>query len=114
MCTNDRNLFLPATAYFASNVTAILALGYLRSYIFSAIMNTRIVFGAILSVILLRKSTTGQQWKGIAVIVCAVTLLCLEDMKVSIILWEEYMAFSNFSHQIRTDKRNGKEPPDTQ
>jgi len=67
--------------YFISNVTAMHALSYLRSYIFTAIMNLRIVFAALLSMILLRKSISADQWRAITVIFCAATVLCLEDME---------------------------------
>lgn len=75
-------LLLPALLYFASNVTAMHALSHLRSYIFTAIMNSRIVFAALLSVLLLRKSINPEQWRAIVIIFCSATVLCLEDMKV--------------------------------
>jgi hypothetical protein len=67
--------------YFISNVMAMHALSHLRSYIFTAIMNLRIVFAALLSTILLRKSIKVDQWRAITIISCAATALCLEDMK---------------------------------
>jgi len=75
-------LLLPALLYFASNVTAMHALSHLRSYIFTAIMNSRIVFAALLSVLVLRKSINPEQWRAIVIIFCSATVLCLEDMKV--------------------------------
>lgn len=42
--------------YFASNVTAVYALSHVRSYIFTAIMNSRIVFAAVLSLVVLDKT----------------------------------------------------------
>lgn len=75
-------LLLPALLYFASNVTAMHALSHLRSYIFTAIMNSRIVFAALLSVLVLRKSINTKQWRAIVIIFCSATVLCLEDMKV--------------------------------
>lgn len=78
-----RALLLPALLYFASNVTAMHALSHLRSYIFTAIMNSRIVFAALLSMTLLNKSISGEQWRAIIIIFCAATVLCLEDMQVN-------------------------------
>ena len=74
---------LPALLYFASNVTAMHALSHLRSYIFTAIMNSRIVFAALLSMTLLNKRISGEQWRAIIIIFCAATVLCLEDMQVN-------------------------------
>jgi drug/metabolite transporter (DMT)-like permease len=74
-CAAD--LLLPAMLYFASNVTAMHALSHLRSYIFTAIMNSRIVFAALLSVALLRKSINAEQWQAITIICCAAIELCL-------------------------------------
>jgi UDP-sugar transporter A1/2/3 len=58
------------------------ALSHLRSSIFTAIMNSRIVFAALLSVLVLRKSINPEQWRAIVVIFCSATVLCLEDMKM--------------------------------
>lgn len=77
-----RALFLPAMLYFVANVTAIHALSHVRSYIFAAIMNSRIVFAALLSVALLNKSLSAEQWRALVMIFCAATVLCLEDVKV--------------------------------
>lgn len=49
------SLMLPAMLYFASNVTAVYALSHVRSYMFTAIMNARIVFAALLSLAVLDK-----------------------------------------------------------
>ncbi len=76
-------LLLPAMLYFASNVTAMHALSHLRSYIFTAIMNSRIVFAALLSMLLLHKSINADQWRAILIIFCAATVLCLEDVQTS-------------------------------
>lgn len=57
---------------------AMYALGHLRSYIFAAIMNARIVFAAILSTALLKKRMHTQQWCAIIVVACAATFLCLQ------------------------------------
>ena len=69
--------------YFASNVTCIYALSYVRSYIFTAIMNSRIVFAALLSFLLLKKTITTEQWRAVVIIFCSATVLCLEDVQVS-------------------------------
>jgi hypothetical protein len=53
----------------------------MRSYIFTAIMNSRIVFTALLSTCLMNKSINCEQWRAIIVIFCAVTVLCLEDLQ---------------------------------
>ena len=58
------------------------ALSHLRSYIFTAIMNSRLVFAALLSVVVLRKSINPEQWRALVIIFCSATVLCLEDMKV--------------------------------
>lgn len=50
-----RGLVIPALLYFISNVLSVYALGHVRSYIFTAIMNSRIVFAAILSIFFLHK-----------------------------------------------------------
>lgn len=76
-------LLLPAMLYFASNVTAMHALSHLRSYIFTAIMNSRIVFAALLSMVLLRKSINAEQWRAITIVCCAASVLCLEDVQTS-------------------------------
>lgn len=68
--------------YFASNVMSVHALSRLRSYIFTAIMNSRIVFAALLSMVLLNKAIRPEQWRAIIVIFCAATILCLEDVQV--------------------------------
>lgn len=76
-------LLLPAAMYFASNLTAMHALSHLRSYIFTAVMNARIVFAALLSMLLMNKRVSGEQWRAIIIIVCAATVLCLEDAQTS-------------------------------
>lgn len=58
------------------------ALSHLRSSIFSAVMNARIVFAALLSMALLKKRVSGEQWRAIFIIVCAASILCLEDAQV--------------------------------
>jgi threonine/homoserine efflux transporter RhtA len=58
------------------------ALSHLRSYIFTAVMNARIVFAALLSMLLLDRRVSGEQWRAIVIIVCAATVLCLEDAQV--------------------------------
>lgn len=78
----DSGLLLPAALYFASNLTAMHALSHLRSSIFSAVMNARIVFAALLSMALLKKRVSGEQWRAIVIIVCAASILCLEDAQV--------------------------------
>lgn len=75
-------LLLPAALYFASNLTAMHALSHLRSSIFSAVMNARIVFAALLSMALLKKRVSVEQWRAIVIIVCAASILCLEDAQV--------------------------------
>jgi drug/metabolite transporter (DMT)-like permease len=74
-------LLLPSALYFVANITAIHALSHVRSYIFTAIMNARIVVAALLSTCLLNKSINGEQWRAILIIFCAATMLCLEDMQ---------------------------------
>jgi drug/metabolite transporter (DMT)-like permease len=81
----SRSLFIPAMLYFIANVASVYALSSVRSYIFSAIMNARIVFAAFLSLILLRKVVTPDQWRAIIIIFCSATLLCLEDVKVRMV-----------------------------
>jgi len=79
--SRNSTLLVPALMYFISNVTAMHALSHMRSYIFTAIMNLRIIFAALFSKILLHKSIKTGQWRAITVIFCAATALCLEDMK---------------------------------
>jgi hypothetical protein len=81
----DSPLFIPAALYFLGNVSGVYALSNIRSYIFSAIMNARIVFAALLSLVVLRKVVTSEQWRAIVVIFCAATSLCMEDMQVKVI-----------------------------
>lgn len=76
---STRPLLLPAMLYFMSNVMAMYSLGYLRSYIFAAIMNLRIVVAAILSVVLLQRDIIGTQWHAIINVSCAATLLCIKN-----------------------------------
>lgn len=78
----QRALLLPALLYFVSNVLTIYSLSHLRSYIFTAIMNTRIVIAASLSLLLLEKSINGEQWRAILIVFCAATVLCLEDVHI--------------------------------
>jgi hypothetical protein len=73
---------LPALFYFLSNVLALLALSHLRSSVFSAIMNSRIIFVAFFSISLLHKHLNGGQWRAILILGCAATMLCLEDVKM--------------------------------
>ena len=75
-------LVLPALFYFFSNVLALHALSHLRSSVFSAIMNSRIIFAASFSMPLLHKHVNGGQWRAILILVCAATMLCLEDVKM--------------------------------
>jgi drug/metabolite transporter (DMT)-like permease len=75
-------LVLPALFYFLSNVLALLALSHLRSSVFSAIMNSRIIFVAFFSISLLHKHLNGGQWRAILILGCAATMLCLEDVKM--------------------------------
>lgn len=46
-------------------------------------MDTRIVFAALLSMLLLKKRMAGEQWRAIIIIVCAATVLCLEDAQAA-------------------------------
>ena len=75
-------LVLPALFYFLSNVLALHALSHLRSSVFSAIMNSRIIFAASFSMPLLHKHVNGGQWRAILILVCAATMLCLEDVEM--------------------------------
>jgi uncharacterized membrane protein len=78
-----KSLILPALLFFLSNILTIYSLIYLRSYIFAAIMNARIVFAAALSVPFLGKALMLDQWRAIIVIYCATTLLCSEILQVT-------------------------------
>ena len=71
-------LVWPALLFFLSNILTIYSLTYLRSYVFAAIMNARIIFAAALSAPFLDKSLTLDQWRAVVVIFCATTLLCSE------------------------------------
>lgn len=72
-------LVLPALFYFLSNVLALHALSQLRSSVFSAIMNSRIIFAAFFSIPVLHKHLNGGQWRAILILVCAAAMLCLDD-----------------------------------
>lgn len=78
----QRGLAVPSVLYFVANVTAIYVLRYLPSFIFTAIMSTRIVFAAMFSILFLKKYITGKQWWAIYIIVCAAFILCLDDFQV--------------------------------
>lgn len=80
----SRALLVPAMLYFASNVTSIYALSYVRSYIFTAIMDSRIVLAAILSVVILNKTLSAEQSGAVVIIFCAATALCLEGVQVRV------------------------------
>ncbi|GAB5031680.1 udp-n-acetylglucosamine [Nannochloropsis oceanica] len=75
-------LILPALLYFFSNVLVLNALSHLRFSMFSVVMNLRTFIVALLSIPLLHKHLNGGQWRSIIILVCAATVLCLEDIKM--------------------------------
>ncbi|KAM3571245.1 hypothetical protein VYU27_006702 [Nannochloropsis oceanica] len=75
-------LILPALLYFFSDVLVLNALSHLRFSILLVMINFRILVVAFLSAPFLHQHLNGGEWRGIIILVCAATILCLEDVKM--------------------------------